>query len=243
MKIQDTFSNVGIEPVVARAKFELGISNTSESDFVLEKIAQEAAPHLYNEETKTVHHVCLDLVDGVVDVPCGYESFIMAFVDGIEYVYVNDEWYRAHDCECTVPIDMRHYGTVKRNYNKLDFGSDLNTEAELWYWGLNVDEKGNIVVRPDDVEPLAYAVCANYYRRMQNLQMSREYQAIYIAAKKNLRGVVAIRRSKEDRPSIQAMMNGFSTAQQYRDAFRALAISGNPFWNWRSSGFGTPVGW
>jgi len=238
MDFTDTFTNVGLSKVVARAKIELGLGNDSTVNFVLEKIAEEAATHLDNQESDIYRAVCLDLVCGVADVPCGYRTFVSACVDGIEYIYVNDDWFRANNCDCDVPPDMRYFGTVRRNYNKLDFGSDLNTQAYLIYQGLNVDSEGNLVIEPEAVEVLAYSTVASYYRRRQNLVMAREYQSMYIAAKKNLRGVIAIRRSKEDRPSIQAMMAGRSTASQWRDAFKALAISGNPFWNYRGTGIG-----
>lgn len=164
--------------LITRAKFRLGLENTSEHDLYLLKLAQEALRGLNASSTFTVSCETVEIECGSAKLPCQYDSLV-GFVfnncgacSGCCNGAVTGGDALVAICECRTMytysqmdvISHRSYGWYGSyfaiNGQFLTFPSTITaTEVTIYYKGFNVDADGLMII-DEEVERGASAYMA-----------------------------------------------------------------------------------
>ena len=196
-----------IKRVVELAKYEVGEESNGAFDFIFEQWAAQGALSLDNKQTYAVVGHEGDVVCGRVKKPCGYIRFISAYIENIEYPYVNSDWYCAHNCE--IPRNAIRF-TVTEIDGYLDFANDYDGKCMIIYESLNINSKGDVVVTTQSERAVIAYIKMKYYGRKgkKGLVLKREYAAEYAEQRMHTRGILRRREFHEERHQVMSLMNG-----------------------------------
>lgn len=229
------YTEVTYEQVIAQAKMDLSLENTSDHDAFLEIKADECMRQINDLSLFDIHTVELDLEDGSAKVPCGFIRLMGAWYrnsDGncraVPYVDRDVNNY----CGCTYPV-FGEGTSISLNGPYLNFNDN---EADNWesvsiaYWGMRMNKDNMPVMYERHVRAVvAYlkAKLSDRLARRQDVQwMRREmkddhqrYNAEYVSQKLWLRGKAQEEQFQQDRRSISRTLNAWITRNNMRGRF------------------------
>jgi hypothetical protein len=214
--------HIHLARVVELAKYEVAEENNSSLNFIFEQWIAQGMVHIDSKETYAITGKELDMECGRVKKPCGYVRFISAYIDCIEYVYVNSGWYKCNGCE--IPRNAIS-NTVSEIDGYLDFGNNHDGKVMVIYETLNVDADGNIIISTLSERAAVAYVKAKYYGRKgrKYLGLKREYDAEYAEQKKYVKGTLRKREFYEERHQVISLMNAGLTFGLARKLFQSNA--------------------
>lgn len=205
-------TSISIDEVIARAKIQLRISNTTEHDDYLEIMISEALRHL-DALTLYVKKQCiLDIVDNKATLPKGFQKLLMMrfvvtelepeIINGVEVpqsiprcypvFYVDTKFLNS--CDCTNPGWNDYTGTAQIVNNTIHFNTATNMKSgqiHVAYMGLNTDEEGRILIYEEYERGLSAYACSMYtmaYPEQYPLGLSDRYNEIWKAQKAWIKG-------------------------------------------------------
>ena len=211
-----------IKRVVELAKYEVGEESNGAFDFIFEQWAGQGAASLDNKQTYAITAHEGDVECGRVKKPCGYIRFISAFIDNVEYPYVNSDWYCANSCE--IPRNAIR-NTVTEIDGYLDFGNSYDGKCMIIYESLNINGAGEVVISTlTERAVIAYIKMKYYGRKGRNgLALKREYAAEYAEQRLYAKGILRRREFHEERHQVISLFNGGLTYGLARKMFLSNA--------------------
>lgn len=186
-------AEVSIEQIVARAKAQLGLTDSS-CDLFLELQINEAVRSLDSLGIFDMHQVTLDVENLQAKLPCGFYKLIAAKVHcGDDWTssmfYVNTPFLSECGCDVLSPTPY-YYNTFKIIGNYLHFVSTNTdiTQITLAYYGLKTSsESPDLWYIDEDYERALWNYAAWQYCETHNLPV-KSYKGTWKAQKKWIRG-------------------------------------------------------
>lgn len=205
-------STISIDEVIARAKIQLRIENTSEHDDFLELMISEGLRHLDALTLYKKKQCQLDIVDNKAELPKGFQKLLgMRFittvvtteiVDGVEVetsrpscstvFYVDTKFLNSCACE-NIPGVTDYTSTAQIVNNTLHFNSSNieSGQVQIAYMGLDTDENGKLLIHEEYERGLSSYACGQFtlsYSENYPLGLSDRYMATWVAQKAWIKG-------------------------------------------------------
>ena len=74
--LQGRYKPITFNQVLATAKLDLGLENTTQNDVFLALKIEEGAKHLYNNDQKVLKFCDVDIIEGAACLPNGFETLV-----------------------------------------------------------------------------------------------------------------------------------------------------------------------
>jgi len=194
------FETISIDEIIAAAKMQLRLQNTTEHDDWFELLSYEAIRKIDSLSVFIKRNCDVDLVDCKGVLPKGFQRLLgMRFLcdeatalqntgAGVYYdpfIYVDSKFLMDCDCDLNDPL-VRHYSSfVQINNGYLYVNTNLNlTGVRMAFIGLNVNDEGLPVVFDYYQSCLTNYICWLYTRAYsENYREAdiRSYEAGYYA--------------------------------------------------------------
>lgn len=160
------YETISIEEIVAGAKMQLRLTNTSEFDDFLTLYVNEGTRNL-NCLSLFVKNQCnLEIIDLKSKLPDGFQQLLglrFSTTTAGDTVFQNMLYVDRRYINTSVPNTTNYEDTFQIRNGFIHYNSDINaTEATLVWLGLNIDEFDRLVVYADYERALRAYACYNY---------------------------------------------------------------------------------
>jgi len=203
------------EEVRGRSKRLLGLTHTNGQDAHLDLYINDAMSKFNNIIRFIPARCCVDVFNGNGNVPEGFYSMIAAEVEGLEYSYVNKNFFTSFDLQCTDQTQVDTNQTVKVINNQLNFGALISGTATVYYNKYNKVDGRYVIDEELSIACSMYA-CYMYSLQTGNPRMEH-FNQLWIANQGVANRRSQEREMKQDYNEIRAIMNDmFSTSRYFR---------------------------
>lgn len=228
---------ITFDSVIARAKIQLRIGNTTEHDDFLEIAINEAISSLGALTLYKKSQCTLDIVDNKAELPKGFQKLLgMRFLttiietttlNGVEIttstprcspvLYVDTKFLNSCACENTAGFTNYTYAcqivnnTIHFNSNSIESG-----EIQVAYMGLNTDEYGRFIVYADYERALMSYACWRFtqsFFEMYPANLRQEYQQDWVNQRAAIKASAWISEFQKTKMEISAIVNALVADQ------------------------------
>lgn len=213
------YNTIGIEQIIARAKAQLRLTNTSEYDDYFTMMSYEALGSLNALSQLTKKSCPLHFTDSVAELPKDFVRYLAVRIDvapdtdadpisaqlnGCQsFLYADTNFLCDCDCDCT-GVSQGGF-QIQNGYIHLNSEIDV-LSAHLAYLGLNVDENGKSVILEKYERALASYCCWKFtmsWNEQFNQYIIDEYKQEWMAQRGKIIGQDAAQSFQNAKREIQ----------------------------------------
>lgn len=203
-------TTIKIDDVRERTKMQLRLQNTTEHDDYLDVLILEGLRNLNNLYQLGKFNCKLEIEDHKACLPKNFIrliGFSLSCDDGGGPILYADTRFLT-ECQCDLDEPVFSYNeTVQINKGYAYFRSDLNIdEARIAYYGLNVDDFGNMVIYEDFERALTHYACWNFmmaYYEDYPMNLTETHRRNYVSQKGYLKGLAQAEDFNRNKREIQ----------------------------------------
>jgi hypothetical protein len=206
-------NSIPIDEIIARAKIQLRVGNTSEHDDYLEIMISEGLRHLDAITLYEKRQCNIDIVDNKAELPKGFQKLLgMRFIkttletqiiNGVPtqvpvpscstVFYVDTKFLNDCDCGNLFPFALNYSQTAQIVNGIIHFNSG-NIESgvlQVAYMGLNTDKNGRILIYEEYERALSAYACYMFtmaYSEEKSIGLADRYYETWKAQKAWIKG-------------------------------------------------------
>lgn len=221
------YDTITVDEVIARAKMQLRISNTTEHDLFLEVLAEESLRRLSPLDMYIKRMCKLEVVDRKAKLPKGFYKLIgLRYVDptvtgdACNFALYVDSGFLS-DCECDTSIatssfvrDQNQGFQIVGNY--IHFNQDIGiTEATLAFIGMNYNDSDRLIVYERYEVAMAFYLCYMFalsFPFEYNQNTIDRFNRQWVAQRAKVRGEAAASQFQFDKREVQNAFTALATS-------------------------------